>query len=295
MDLNKGGTLINFPSNFIFGKVMEVIKDFRRIFPPVMDRAYDRSKERRLVSDIMSVEVVAIEPDASMGEAAKFMGERRIGSLIVAENGKPIGIVTERDLLSDILAKDLSPNEVLVRSSMSYPLITINSSATIKEAAQMMMEKKGRLAVFQEDNLVGVVTASDLIKSMPWVEETRIDVDEYMTKKVETSDEKVTVAIVTKIMGEKRIGSVVVTRDEKPEGIFTERDLLTTFLAKGRTLLVPVGEACSSPIYAIPSKTPVNVAAYIMSSRHMKRLPVVEKDVMIGIITARDLVEAYAQ
>jgi len=96
-------------------------------------------------------------------------------------------------------------------------------------------------------------------------------------------------------MGEKRIGSVVVTRMEKPVGIFTERDLLTTFLAKGRSLDVQVGEVCSSPLLAIPAGTPINVAAYIMASKHVKRLPVVEDDEIVGIITARDLVEAYAQ
>jgi signal-transduction protein with cAMP-binding, CBS, and nucleotidyltransferase domain len=115
-----------------------------------------------------------------------------------------------------------------------------------------------------------------------------------MTRKVETADEVLSVARVARVMGEKRIGSVVVTRDGDPVGIFTERDLLTTFLAQGRTLDLPVGEACSSPLIAIPSATPVNVTAYVMSSRHVKRLPVVEDVEMIGIITARDLVEAYA-
>jgi signal-transduction protein with cAMP-binding, CBS, and nucleotidyltransferase domain len=177
---------------------------------------------------------------------------------------------------------------------MSSPLITISPSDTIKAAARTMIKEKGRLAVFDEGNLVGIVTASDLIKSMPWVEETRIMVDDYMTRKVETADEKATVAKVVRVMGNKRIGSVVITRGGEPFGIFTERDLLTTFLAKGRSIEVPVGEECSSPLYAIPSSTPVNVAAYVMSSRHIKRLPVVSQGKMVGIITARDLVEAYS-
>ena len=274
---------------------MEVIIDFRRIFPKALDRAYDRSKELRHVSDIMSKDIVTVEPGATMGEAAKVMGEKHIGSLIVVEDGKPQGIVTERDLLSGVLAKGLNPEKVKVEASMSRPLITINPTATIREAARAMIKKKSRLAVFEMEKLVGIVTASDLVKSMPWVEETRLMVDEYMTRKVETRDEKVTVSMVVRVMGDKRIGSVVVTRGGAPVGIFTERDLLTTFLAKGRTLDVPVGEVCSSPLYAIPSTTPINVTAYVMSSRHIKRLPVVEEDEMIGIITARDLVEAYSK
>jgi CBS domain-containing protein len=274
---------------------MEVIKDFRKIFPPVMDRAYERSKERRHVREIMTSKVITVKPDVSMSEAAKTMGEKRIGSLIVMENEKPVGIVTERDLLSNILAKGLNPENLRVRTTMSSPLITISPSDTIKAAAQRMIKEKGRLAVFDEGKLVGILTASDLIKSMPWVEETRIIVDDYMTRKVETADEKDTVAKVVRVMGSKRIGSVVITREGEPYGIFTERDLLTTFLAKGRSLDVPVAKECSSPLYAIPSSTPVNVAAYVMSSRHIKRLPVVSQDKMVGIITARDLVEAYSK
>jgi CBS domain-containing protein len=274
---------------------MQVIQDYRRIFPPAMDRFYDRSKKMRHVGDIMTREVCTIEPDSSMSMVAKIMGERHIGSLIVVENKIPQGIVTERDLLSKVIAKGFDPEQIIVKTMMSSPLHTISPLATIKDAAQTMMEKKGRLAVFRDEKLVGIVTASDLIKSMPWVEETRLLVDEYMTKKVEMADELVTVNRVARVMGEKRIGSVVVTREGEPVGIFTERDLLTTFLASGRSLNLPVGEACSSPLYAIPSRTPINVAAYVMSSRHIKRLPVVYKEEMIGIITARDLVEAYAK
>jgi len=275
---------------------MEVIKDYRRIFPPALDRFYERSKKHRLVSDIMTPEVITVEPDVNMGDAARMMGEKHIGSLIVLENREPVGIVTERDLLSHVLARGLSLEQASVRSCMSSPLITIDPSASIKEAAQTMMKKKGRLAVFEKERLVGIITASDLIKSMPWVEETRLMVDEYMTRKVETGDEYVKVARVAKVMGEKRIGSVIVTRMGEPVGIFTERDLLTTLLAKGVPLDIPVGEVCSSPVYVIPSGTPINVTAYVMSSKHVRRLPIVdEEEVMIGIITARDLVEAYAK
>jgi CBS domain-containing protein len=274
---------------------MEVIRDFRRIFPTVMDRAYEQSKELMTVNDIMSSEVVMVAPNATMAEAAKTMGERHIGSLIVVEDGEPDGIVTERDLLSKVLAKDMSPENVKVRAVMSSPLLTISPSGTIREAARTMMRQKGRLVVFDEEKLVGVVTASDLVKSMPWVSETRIMVDQYMTNKVVTAEEKALVAAVAKTMGEKRIGSVVVTRLGKPIGIFTERDLLTTFLAEGRPLGVAVGNACSKPLLVIPAQTPINVAAQIMASRHIRRLPIAEGNELIGIITARDLVEAYAQ
>ena len=274
---------------------MEVVKDLRRLFPTVMDRAYEQSKEFRRVSDIMIQDVITISPEASMDEATKTMGDKHIGSLIVMKNGEPIGIVTERDLLSRVLAHGLYPKKVNVEKVMSSPLISIDPSATIKEAAQTMIKKKGRLAVFDSGELVGIVTASDLIKTMPQVAETLLKVDDFMTRKVITADEKTAVSSIMKTMGEERIGSVVITREGKPMGIFTERDLLTTFLARDRSLVIQVGEACSSPLIAIPSLTTVNETAYVMASRHIRRLPVAENGDIVGIITARDLVAGYAR
>ena len=273
---------------------MEVIRNPRRLVRSVLDQAYELSKTLRHVNDIMSPNVVTTTPFITMDEAAKTMGERRIGSLIVLIDSKPVGIITERDLLSRVLAVGLDPRTVKAESVMSSPLISINSSATIKETAQTMMKTKGKIIVFEKGRLVGIVTASDLIKSMPQVRETMLMVNEVMTKGVITADEKTLVSSIVNIMGEKKIGSVVITREEEPIGIFTERDLLTHFFAAGRSLMIQVAEECSSPVLVIPSRITVHEAAYLMASRRIKRLPVVEDEDLIGIITARDLVEAYA-
>jgi CBS domain-containing protein len=274
---------------------MEVIRDLRRFFPTVMDKFYERSKEFRLVNDIMSQDVVTTTPDITMDVVAKTMGEMHIGSLIVLVDDEPIGIITERDLLSHVLAQGIDPKKIKVERVMSSPLISINPLATIKEAAQTMIKMKGRLAVLESGVLVGIITASDLIKSMPQVTETIIWVNKYMTKDVVMKDGATLVSSIVNIMGKKRIGSVVITSEGEPVGIFTERDLVSTFLAKGKSLDIQVGEACSKPLIAIPSRTTVNDAAFIMTSKHIKRLPIVEDQDLIGIITARDLVEAYAQ
>jgi len=278
---------------------MRTPKDLKKEFPSVLDSAYkqylrnlSRYKE---VKYIMSHDVATIAPEASMAEAAEIMGEKHIGSLIVMKYDTPVGIVTERDLLSKVLALEKDPMEEKVEVSMSYPLITIGPTAKIKEAAQMMIRKKGRLAVFDIGKLVGVVTASDLIRSLPEVPETEVKVDDFMTKDVVTADEKTPVASIAKIMGEKRIGSVIVTSKGNPYGIFTERDLLTTFLVEGRPIVAEVGKETSSPLITAPAGTSVHRAAATMALKKIRRLPITIKDNLIGIITARDLVEAYAK
>ena len=255
-------------------------------------RDLSRYKE---VKEIMSRDIVTIAPEASMAEAVGIMGDRHIGSVIVTKYDTPVGIVTERDLLSKVLALGKDLGEEKVENVMSYPLITIGSTVKIKEAAQMMVQKKGRLAVFDSGKLVGILTASDLIRSLPVVPETWVKVDDFMTKRVETADEKTPVASIVKVMGEKRIGSVIVTSKGEPFGIFTERDLLTTFLVKGKPLISEVGKESSSPLITAPVGTSVHQAAVTMAMKHIRRLPITRNGKIVGIITARDLVEAYAK
>jgi CBS domain-containing protein len=103
------------------------------------------------------------------------------------------------------------------------------------------------------------------------------------------------VADIAVTMGKERIGSVIVSSGGKPKGIFTERDLLTTFLKEGKSLDAPVKGYTSTPLIVAPAWISVYKAAYIMADKHIRRLPLMEEEEMVDIITARDLVEAYAK
>jgi len=274
-------------------------EETRRKLPGVVDIAYEQYKRDlplyRIANELMSKDVLTTTPEASLDEAARIMGEKHIGSLIVVKYKTPVGIVTERDLLSKVLAYGLFLRDGKVEDVMSYPLNGVPYDAKIKEVAKLMITRKGRLAVFDSGTLVGIITASDLIKSLPDVPETEAKVDDFMTKEVVTADEETSVIDIAKIMGSQRIGSVLITRKGEPFGIFTERDLLTAFLARGRDLFTDVGIDCSSPLVVIPAGTSVHRAAAAMALKHIRRLPVVKDDKFVGIITARDLVEAYAK
>jgi len=289
-------------------------RDLRKEFPSALDIAYAQYKHdlarHRKIEEIMTHEVVTIAPESTLYEAARLMGEKHIGSLIVLKYDTPVGIITERDLLSKVvgsgidLEKDwvvggVSIKEEKVEKFMSYPLTTMCLTAQIKEAAQMMIEKKiRRLAVFECGKLVGIITASDLIRSLPVVPESMhawFEIDYFMTKRVITTDEETPVDSVAKIMGENRIGSIIITSQGEPIGIFTERDLLTKFLAKDKSLTIEVGKVCSSPLITAPLGISVHDAAVTMTSKHIRRLPITRERKLVGILTARDLVEAYAR
>jgi CBS domain-containing protein len=262
------------------------------------------------VERIMVSEVVTITPENTLYEAARIMGENHIGSLIVVKYKTPVGIITERDLLREVVDKGIalekdwlvggtSIKEEKVEKIMSYPLITISLKSNIKEAAQMMIEKKiRRLGVTESGKLVGIVTAADLIRCLPKTPESMhvwFEVDYFMSKGIITADEETSVEGVAKIMGEKSIGSVIVTSHGESIGIFTERDLLTKFLAKDQSLKIEVGKVCSSPLITAPLGISIHNAAAIMTSKRIKRLPITKEGKLAGILSARDLVEAYAR
>jgi CBS domain-containing protein len=274
-------------------------EEIKKKLPSIVDIDYEQYKRDlppyRMAKELMSQDVVTTTPETSLDEASRIMGEKHIGSLIVVNYKTPVGIVTERDLLSKVLALGLFLKDEKVNEVMSYPLAGVSLTAMIKEVAQLMTNRKGRLAVFDAGMLVGIITASDLIKCLPDVPETEFRVDDFMTKNVVTVDEEESVIRVASIMGRQRVGSVIITRKGEPFGIFTERDLLTAFLAKGRALFTEVGPECSSPLIIIPAGTSVHRASATMALRHVRRLPISRDDKLVGIVTARDLVEAYAK
>lgn len=120
------------------------------------------------VFEIMSQTPVTISPHANIAEAAAIMREREIGSLIVVEDGRPTGIVTERDVVTKVAALDRLPREVSVRSVMTSPVVAIHPDEEVAEAARTMAARKiRRLAVVREGKLVGMITENDILRIWP--------------------------------------------------------------------------------------------------------------------------------
>jgi predicted transcriptional regulator len=88
-----------------------------------------------------------------------------VGSAVVIDGGLPVGIVTEKDLISKVVARNRVPSEILVEEVMSQPVITISPSTSLREAARIMM-KRGirRLPVVNNNGeLVGIITDNDIL------------------------------------------------------------------------------------------------------------------------------------
>lgn len=119
--------------------------------------------------DVCNREVVFIERAASISEAARLMREHHVGDLVVVEekNGRraPVGIVTDRDLVLEVLAEGVNQNDVAVGDVMSYELATANEDDDLFDTVKRMRTKGIRRlpVVDRAGALVGIVTVDDLL------------------------------------------------------------------------------------------------------------------------------------
>ncbi len=117
----------------------------------------------KTLKNIATREIVSIEADQTVKSAARLMSKRGIGSLMVTSNGKPVGIVTERDILTRVIAEGVEPAKAQVKAVMSSPLITIKEDASLADATILMHLKKIRhLFVVDGGQVVGILTDRDL-------------------------------------------------------------------------------------------------------------------------------------
>lgn len=115
------------------------------------------------VRDMMTRNVIVIDPERTVLEAAKRMTSKQIGGLVVVEFGRPIGLVTDRDILYKVTSKEKDPSKVLVRDIMTSPVVTVSPLTTLRAAARVMLDRKTRwLVVTRLDKVEGIITASDL-------------------------------------------------------------------------------------------------------------------------------------
>ncbi|HZI69995.1 MAG TPA: CBS domain-containing protein [Nitrososphaeraceae archaeon] len=127
----------------------------------------------------------------SAQDAAKKMSDKDVSSLVVTDNNnKPVGIITERDLVRKVSVKDVNSSNILIKDILSSPLVTIDSKLTIEGAADTMVNNKVRhLLVIDNNNIerpIGVITATDFASYL----KENIDMDEVNARILESLKEQ---------------------------------------------------------------------------------------------------------
>jgi CBS domain-containing protein len=115
----------------------------------------------------MTKEVVYANLTESLQSAAVKMAERDIGSIVIVQEGKPIGIVTERDFVRRVAALGKDSRTLTVVDVMSTPLVTVGPECDINTAAKIMTDNNiKRLPVVEGERLIGIITSFDIAKVM---------------------------------------------------------------------------------------------------------------------------------
>jgi len=145
-----------------------------------MQMSTDPGRPEVAVKDVMSSPVITVKEEDTVTKIANIMTRRGIGSVVVVDKKrKPLGMITEKDIVRRVASKGLHPNKVKAGKIMSKPLRTVDPTLDVKEAARRMKQQKvKRFAVLENGKLVGIVTGTNIVDITPAL----IDVMEEKSK-----------------------------------------------------------------------------------------------------------------
>ncbi|MEA1957951.1 MAG: CBS domain-containing protein [Euryarchaeota archaeon] len=120
------------------------------------------------VREMMSRPIITEDGDTIVTKIAEDMDELDVGSIVITSEGKPAGIITERDIALKVLLKDRRASEVKAKEIMAFPLVTIEAETSVDEACKLAARKRiKRLPVVENGMLVGIVSIRDLLTRKP--------------------------------------------------------------------------------------------------------------------------------
>jgi len=232
------------------------------------------------VSAYMTADPITVTADVKFFDAVTIMYKNRIGNLVVTKDNEAVGLISERQIIHYLVSEQTITDKPM--SNIATSLFTkISPDTTILDAAKIRFEKNRKLLVFKNDKLAGIITTSDML------------IDHVLAPKMYTCSFQDTVFDQIKLMHEKRIGSVIVNKDNEPYGIFTERDLICNALAIEADMSEEVGRYCSHPLITADVGINFQEASDIMATNKIKRLPLKKEGRLTTIVCACDLLKAF--
>ncbi len=274
----------------------------------------------------MTSEVVVISKDASVQTARNLMLSHGISRLVVVEGEKPIGIVTKKDIARG-LAQPRAPwqrrpiDKIAVSRVMSTDLKTVTPETELKDVAKIMLENGiSSTPVVSEGKLVGIITATDLIKAFAENLEGVYKNKDLMSREVITANRYHSLYHLLKLMEEHNISRVIIAEGKKPVGIVTvtdlsfleledpERGLKTKeymfvrkpardkrasyrYITRG---LLTAEDVMREELITTTEEEDCSNSARLMLKHGISSLPVVNEDELVGIITKKDIIKGIA-
>ncbi|HJU13699.1 MAG TPA: CBS domain-containing protein [Candidatus Nitrosotalea sp.] len=283
-------------------------------------------KLRNYNLDQVIKKTITVPKKTTLLDARSILLRYKISRIIISENEKPLGILTEKDMVKAIYnLGNKSIESVSVSEVMTNRLITAREDATLYECARLMLDNRvSSVIILKKDGtLAGIVTKTDLSSVFLTQASTPLQVSKIMTRNVITVKPADSLLYVEDVLIKNKISRVVVERNQKPVGIITHRDFipakvplwlrqsgdlkeieryrmaerptelglnqlsyLSTFIAAD--IMTP------NPVTVAPGDD-VSEASLLMIRNGISGLPVVKNSLLVGIITKTDIVKAIAE
>lgn len=131
-----------------------------------MSKRVGRAKKAATVESIMNKKVVSVDSGSSALKVSKAMSKKNISSVVLKDGDRIIGILTERDLVRNVCAKDSPASKVSAAEIMSTPVRSVNRNSSVERAAELMVEYRVRHLAVEDDyhNIIGIITTTDIAK-----------------------------------------------------------------------------------------------------------------------------------
>ena len=247
-------------------------------------------KERRTIAELMSRDIVKISPDDTLSSGAELMEDRRISSLLIEKDGRPVGILTERDLLRAFSVG--MPPGAPASELMSRSLVTTPESTDYRDAYHLLARHGIRhLVVVDEKELaVGIISETDF-RQKGGVEGFvgLRDVASIMNGRIPMLPGNATIAEAAQLMESHKSSCVLVAEDRRLLGIITERDMVRLY--RRNIGEKPILDVMSSPVAAITPEDAVIHAVQRMQSERIRHLAVVNPaGEVLGVLSEHDVV-----
>ena len=245
----------------------------------------------RTIADLMTRDIVCVSPAEPLSACADLMRGRRISSIVVGYGSKPLGILTERDILHALNLG--TARSVPVSSIMAHPVVAVASETRVEDAYHQMVVHRIRhlLVVDREGRMAGVVTETDFrrrggIEAFVGLK----DVKSSMDPGVPVLEGGQSVAEAAALMDERRASCVLVAVDGRVEGIVTERDMVRLYIQGGRDSCL--AEIMTRPLISVPPQMPLVQAAERMQDAGVRHLVVMNPaGQAVGVLSEHNLVQ----
>jgi len=247
----------------------------------------------------MTSPVVSVGPADLLQEAHERMVDARVSSLVVVEDGAPIGVISRTDLLraghrgtgSTPKAASLVFPDRTVADEMTAEVVTVGPDAPLSEAAAAMVRARvHRVLVVDRAAIVGVVSTRDLMRAL---EEKRTGqkVEQYMVSPVFTIRDEEPIGEAVDRLDRAHISGIIVVEDGWPVGVFGTAEALD---ARDLPRSTPVGDVMNPRVLVLPSTTSLHRAAAQAHALGVRRVVIQDGTEVKGILSGLDFARAVA-